>query len=575
MLKQVKKLLPLGSRTFVSELRNPVANPKKLQKQIQIPKNIQWLHKDVKVVKRKSNPELNTEDLEVMTQRLIRSTLGYSSLNSIQNFCMEFVNRLGSDAFQTFIGKHELAIPKLHYSSHYRTYLKACFKTFKQDHHLLYLFTFCDLRQLTRERIPKLINEESFDCEQRNAHRFKYYSGLIPDDNKLFDDYSSNDSAPPFIEINIETLEPEYISNESDLPNVDGLVTDRGYNTDVQKTSKNPRSLSELIRKKNALRVGKPTLDRIMAFKQDPTETASKSNWVYIQVDLGKDELLEKDKVRETLEKAGITGIKTITIFHNEPKTDSEENEIESELSKLKLEISSSKVDVEQLANLAESSKHSYLMQAPGKPDEALTGLSTHSSEIERDTQRIKDMIKITSRVPPSNRAYGFVEFKDYSKKQLATTSHYRLFGLEMEKALLVTEDADAKKTLRIWNLPWNLDPNHFTNWLNNTIAEAGLKNISFSVESEFQHYVSDASYVFLALNSFSEALKVFRVLNKCEYHHRRLYTDFRRGCARFISGQMVENHFSASQQEKEKQHIDRRSRKKQAWEKQRENNNF
>jgi len=36
---------------------------------------------------------------------------------------------------------------------------------------------------------------------------------------------------------------------------------------------------------------------------------------------------------------------------------------------------------------------------------------------------------------------------------------------------------------------------------------------------------------------------------------------DFRRGCARYISGKLVENYLTVNQLEHEKQHIDRRSR--------------
>lgn len=36
---------------------------------------------------------------------------------------------------------------------------------------------------------------------------------------------------------------------------------------------------------------------------------------------------------------------------------------------------------------------------------------------------------------------------------------------------------------------------------------------------------------------------------------------DFRRGCARYISGKLVENYLTVNQIELEKQHIDRRSR--------------
>ena len=95
-----------------------------------------------------------------------------------------------------------------------------------------------------------------------------------------------------------------------------------------------------------------------------------------------------------------------------------------------------------------------------------------------------------------------------------------------------------------------------------------------FDLDSQFSNYLSDASYVFITTNSFQEALELFNLINKYEYENRKIYAEFRRGCGKFISGQIVENYYSATREEKEKEkaHIERRTKQKEAWAK--KNNN-
>ena len=89
---------------------------------------------------------------------------------------------------------------------------------------------------------------------------------------------------------------------------------------------------------------------------------------------------------------------------------------------------------------------------------------------------------------------------------------------------------------------------------------------MEFTIDSQFKNYLSDASYVLLTTNSFQEALDMFEVINKSEYNGRKIYAEFRRGCGRFISGNILENYYSAAREEREKAHIDRRTKQKEAW---------
>ena len=485
---------------------------------------------------------------------------------SLQNFCMGFVQRLGQDDFLRFVVKHEATLPRLHYTNHYKAYLKSCLKTFKNDEYLLTLLSYCDLRQLTSAQIPKLIHEDTFDSEHRSAHRMNYYTELIPDYRYLFNEYT--DKQPQFkneaLPITPDAPLLEYIQNDSDLPNLDGLSTDRGYNTDLQRIRTNPKSLEDFITKRQG-HVEKPAYDRIMVFKQNTLVAKAPSNWIYTQVDMGGDELLTEENVKRSMHNIGIKQIKNVKIFHQKVTPEEDSSDSGFSLKESQITLDASEVDVSKLAELSEANKLTKHLKHPGESDEKLTGLTTNSSEIEKDTRRIKDIFKLASSMPTKSSAYAFVEFPDYETKMQALKPQFRLFGMEMQGALLVTEDADIKRTLRISNLPWNLDPVNFMKFLNN-VCRLSLPGFQFKMDGNYEGFVSDASYVFVVLNSFLDAFKLFEVLDTKHYNHRLIKADFRRGCARYVAGDLVENYHSAAWIEKEKEHIDRRSRLKQAF---------
>ena len=518
-----------------------------LEKRIEVSKNVKWLHKDVKLSQKKIPKELSEEKLEVMAHRAVSSTLGNSTLDNLQNFCTEFVSRLGPECFQSFIARHEATLGRLIYIPHYKAYLKSCARMFKNDFHLLGLLSLCDFRQLNSDSIPKLIREENFDSEHQIEHRSQYYLRVMPKPSWVFDDYLSVIVEP--VMVRMSNLVPVYLS-ESDIPH---MVTDRDYPflDNHSKLLKTPTK--------------KLVIDRIMTFTQKRGEVKDKSLWVYLQVDLGRDELLEKKNVLKTLEKIGVAGVKSTKLFHNDPPVQELGlNELDNDLHSIDISIVK-EMNIQNISELSKNSRSSVIKQ-PGNSDEILTGeISTNSSELDKDRERFDEMIKFSSRVNPKNKAYGFVELTSLEDKQLALNEYFRLFGIGMEKALLIIEDADIKKTLRVSNLPWNLDPSRFLDWIN-TIAKENQMSIGFEIDAQFKQFLSDASYVFITLNSFKEAMQMFELINTYEYSGRKIYAEFRRGCGRFISGEILENYFSASREEREKAHIDRRTKQKEAW---------
>jgi hypothetical protein len=81
MLGRLRSHLAVYILRPFSSVRELVANPKKLQKRITVQKNTKFLHKDVKVKRKKIPTEVSENEWESLTQRVIQSTLGQSNAN--------------------------------------------------------------------------------------------------------------------------------------------------------------------------------------------------------------------------------------------------------------------------------------------------------------------------------------------------------------------------------------------------------------------------------------------------------------------------------------------------------------
>ena len=178
---------------------------------------------------------------------------------------------------------------------------------------------------------------------------------------------------------------------------------------------------------------------------------------------MGRDDLLGEKAIIKTLDCFGINGIKLMRLFHNAPQVDEKDLfEIDNTLHNIDISLSK-EMNIQNISELSKSSRTNIIKQ-PGNDDENLSGeqLSTNSSEMDKDSKRFTEMIKLSSRMNPKNKAYGFIEFENSEEKKRTLNNYFRLFGIEMEKALLIIEDADIKRTIIVSNLPWNLDPMRF-----------------------------------------------------------------------------------------------------------------
>ena len=433
-------------------------------------------------------------------------------------------------------------------------YLKSCSEWFKHDEKLLRLFTECDWKQVSMKAIPKMIAEEEFDSMEKDELRLSSYRDQMPPAQPLFNLYTeqtSDDESESVI------AKPEFIQNESDIPNT--FCTDSS--DEVEFAVKGERSLEEFL-KRQGVQDDKRVLDSIPLLKESARIDPTPSPFVYIQLEYGDDSILTKSGVMKVLKTAGVEDVKSVYIMNKMLAIADEEPDLESSLLDARLKGNPDGVDEEKLVELSQATRQSPLSK-DALQDEQLTGLSTQSSEMEKDKQRIKEVFKFAASVPRRNQTHGFIEFRKVESKAQLLKTNYRLFGMEINGGLMVTEDADFKRTLRVGNLPWSTSPVHLVNFLNKVVSSSG-ETMQFSCPDAYQNCVSDASYLYLQFGSFLSAFKMCRFLNTEMYRGRPLQVDFKHGCAKYVQGRYVEHYHTAMTLENERLHINHRTFKKQ-----------
>lgn len=552
MLRSLFASAPLRRWVSVSR-RALVASPKKLAKCIEVPKSAAFLHKDVKLRRSKNFTAPSEQLLSELCERVVRSTTEGAAATSLQNFYYAFLERQGADQFRRFIERHEGKFPTLVYKAHFMDYLRSCSRVLKHDPQLLALFAACDWKQLSLEAIPKTITEDDFESERRDEQRLENCRAQLPAPNFLFSLYSDISAD----EDDTATItKPQFIQNEADIP-----LSSFSQGSDEQDSSgRQERSLAEFLKRQAPAQDQRPVMDSILILREIGRPQSTPSNFLYFQLESGDDSLLTRANVLKAFKTAGAKDIVEVYIMNKQITVADEQPDLDSFLEEARLTGS---VDQEKLVDLSETTQRdSIFRNKQVLQDEALTGLSTASSEIEKDTSRIKGIYRFANSVPQRNRCYGFVEFRKAESKQDLLKTNYRLFGVELNGGLMATEDADMKRTLKVGNLPWGMSPPHFASYLN-TLLRANGEGMSFDCPENFSLSLSDASYLYLELNDFHTAFRLCRLLNTETYRGRPLQVDFKRGCAKYLHGKMVENYSSTQQREQQKAHISQRTWKR------------
>lgn len=492
--------------------------------------------------------------LAELCEQVVRSTREGAAASSLQNFYYAFLERQGADQFRRFVERHESKFPMLVYKAHFMDYLRTCSRVLKHDPQLLALFAACDWKQLSLESIPKAITEDDFEAERRDELRLESCREQLPAPSFLFNIYSDLSAE----EDDTATIaKPQFIQNEADFP-----LSSMSQGSDEQDSSgRQERSLAEFLKRQSPVQDQRLVMDNILVLREIGTSHSTSSNFVYFQLESGDDGLLTKANVLKALKTAGAKDIVEVYIMNKQLTVADETPDIDSFLEEAQL---TSSVDQEKLVDLSETTQRdSIFRNKQALQDEALTGLSTASSEIEKDTSRIKGIYRFANSVPQRNRCYGFVEFRKAESKVDLLATNYRLFGLELNGGLVATEDADMKRTLKVGNLPWGLNPSNFVTFLN-TLLRANGETVNFTCPEPHMNSLSDASYLYLELNDFHTAFRLCRLLNTETYRGRPLQVDFKRGCAKFLRGKMVENYSSVQQREQQRVHISQRTWKRQ-----------
>lgn len=529
-------------RTFSSVIPL-VAQPAKLQKQIHYKILPLWLHKDVKAATKSVNTDVSSTTLTNLATQAYTNTEVKASQHSILQFCNECIIRLGLENFKRFVKYHEYQMPTFSYLKNFQVYLATCYKLFNHDLFLLNLLAMCDFKRINTDSISRVLGGENEEGDNKLENQHSHIFKMVPQARLAFDDYHNlAEKKESELVVKVDPREELLIKEEE------------GAGEEEAKESVSEEDNKKFI------------MDTILTFYQKPSDAPKVTNWLYFQIESGRDELLTEERLMKTFKSLKIPHPKNLLIYNvsqqNAPRIQFVNMKISSEDIKKSL---SEEIDLQRLSTLAKSNL-SQPQKKPADADAELSGdLSSNTSEIEKNTKKFEDMITFCSRNNVRNKAYGFVELEDYETKERVLNQYYRLFGVEYDRAFLVIDDADRKKVIQLNNMPWNLSPKLFCDWLHYICKDSGAE-MQFDFDPNLEKFLSDASYFYIESHSFLEALKIVQYINVSEYNERKIYANFKRGCGRYVNGIYFENFISPYQERQQKQHIERRTRMKEAF---------
>lgn len=515
---------------------NLVAQPAKLQKKIHFSSNPRWLHQDVKVGSKTIAPEVDrTQVLELARQSFANTRHNLPSPH-LSRFCNECITRLGIENFKRFVDFNEHKVSNMKTMKCFEKHLPICLRIFNQDAFLLRLLAMCNLKAINKDAVSKILAREALETDdKKNDDDLRIYK-LLPKEEPIFDSY-----------INLEEKSLHIQDNQENQNN------EKEINSEIQ-----PEEIQAFSEKKYII-------DSIITYHQLPTNQSKKSNWVYFQLESGQDDMLTEESVKSCFNKVKISSCQNMLLF--KPQTPIQRFKIPSiriTTEDLKQSLCQ-EIDYSRLATLARSNKLSPAKQSL-HDDESLTGdFSSLTSELEQSVKKFEEMIKFCSKVNARSRAYGFAEFENYEEKEKLLNNAYRLFGIEFDRAFLVIDDADNKKTIQLNNMPWNSNPAHFGDWLNN-LGSYTPTPMKFTFEDGLENFLSDANYYYLEMNSFTEALTMIQFINSTDFSEKKIQAAFKRGCGRFVNGKLIENYISSNIERQQRVHIERRTRNKEAY---------
>lgn len=319
-------------------------------------------------------------------------------------------------------------------------------------------------------------------------------------------------------------------------------IEDLGINANLQLEEEKPSILPNYDDKESTINIelknvniniqnDKQTII-LNTFLENENISISSSNWVYLgglPYDFIEEEV--EQEIRNKCLQFG--GIKDIIMFKYIDYVSFEEKKntknIPQDLEKY-FNVFDRKNDTKTL-NYDHSSYYpnEYVSLSSGLPINNEQSATLPNSNIECNKVTIKEGVELlkksniliknfkSSKIKKMNKSYCFINFKDESAKNDCLNDDLRVFGMEISGNLCIFDNADYKRSLKIYNIPFGIQLKELIDTINSLLSEEGIK-----IECN-ENLIITKNYILLKCESLYQSLLIYDILNDQEVLNRKI----------------------------------------------------
>lgn len=309
------------------------------------------------------------------------------------------------------------------------------------------------------------------------------------------------------------------------------IIQEKSQIVEMKNTSKD-HALIE-VNNTGEINLFRPICYELMIFNQIAydSEKNAKTNWVYVQLETGYDDLLREESIKKIMKSIGIYSLKNIQIFQKESFIQkNDETQIE---------------DIKNKIKERKNTKNKSIVFGENKISKVNKKKAVNDDS--NDLPHSMDpKLKPKNKIFKLNESYGFIEFLTKEDKEIALDPNYHIFGIDLFGATMITDDADVKKVIKISNIGQKFDANKFQKWINDFLASKKCGHIKFTIKLENIHSINHTSFIYLKLQTFKDALTIKNLMDKAEFDSLKLNVSFKRGTGTWINGIYEEQIFES-----------------------------
>ncbi|CAG9329058.1 unnamed protein product [Blepharisma stoltei] len=510
---------------------NLVSDPKKLKGMVGVSSNTEFLHKDAIVSVQPKLRNSNDFGYEYYGQIFFNNRFGTEDSECLHSLREYFLTQFGVQEFKEFLERNELLKDTLLKKEQYKSYFSEIALKFNYDRNLLKLVSDCNIHELVVSNFSEIFNGKENSQEDIYVGKFWTQKAIGSNENYVFNyfpledaDHFDNDSDkkefkmfsisneyPQVIEEE-RTEEPEEAKESTDKSAIVFDLDEESSEDTISYTNDKEMPHDPLSEMKSQIPIDIFEFfikNKVIVFSQEKSSKNPVTNWVYVQLETGNDDLLTIETVERAMKSCGVRSTKRIEIFNG--------------TNKRKQKI----VESEVMNKIKASNRNIVLGQKP----ELFPAKILPKQEIPKEQAKIK--------IFQSPKAYAFIELNEISDKMKVLNPHFRIFGVNMFGSLLLVDDADIKFTIVVRNVDIT-DQDMFEAKFNEELLN-NKSDVQIRGYQIYNYFNGKMNQILLRLKTFEDAFEVANIMNNKTLRGKKITVDFRRGCGIWDSGEYRE----------------------------------